>query len=175
GGFGGGEARGGAAGRPGRRGPSRGRRSRRPTWRRAPAATGSGDGGRTGPRSSARVGSGPTRGAGTPRLVLSLQQELRDFGRDLARALVELRLGEVRYPVRSHQELVGRYAPLLSHGTRGLREDVRDDRGRRHRVLLQHDSVEHTARRAGPSVSDAGNDDVAGLAHLLDDLLVRRD
>src|SRR5262249_1642548 len=39
----------------------------------------------------------------------------------------------------------------------------------------QHDSVEHTARRAGPSVSDAGDDDVAGLAHLLDDLLVRRD
>src|SRR5262249_61627664 len=112
------------------------RGGRRPRWGRAPAATGSGDGGRAGPRSSARLGPGPTGGAGRPRLVLSLQQELRDFGRDLARALVELRLGEVRDRVRHHQELVGRYAPLLSHGTRGLLEDVRDDRGRRHRVLL---------------------------------------
>src|SRR5438094_3912499 len=76
--------------------------------------------------------------------------------------------------MRHHQELVGRHAPLRGHGASGPLEDVRHDRGCGHRVLLEHDSVEHTARRAGSSVSDAGDDRVAGLPHLLNDLLVRR-
>src|SRR5688572_16476897 len=72
-----------------------------------------------------------------------------------------------------HQELVGGQAPLLGHRPTRLLEHVRDDGGGRHADLLEQDSVEHTARRAAPSVSDACDHDVAGLSRLLQDLLVR--
>src|SRR5262249_944552 len=41
--------------------------------------------------------------------------------------------------------------------------------------LLEQDSVEHTARRAGPSVADAGDDRVDAALGLLDDLVVGGD
>src|SRR5205809_2647530 len=77
--------------------------------------------------------------------------------------------------MRHRQELVPGDAPLLGHRAARDFEDVRDDRGRGHRVLRQQDAVEHTARRAGPSVADAGDDGVAGFADLRDELLVRGD
>src|SRR5262245_39901342 len=107
-------------------------------------------------------------------LFLTLQEELRHFGDDGAGALVELGFRQVCDRMGHHQEAVGGQAPLDRHGPSGLLEHVGHDRGGRNAGLLEHDAVEHTARRAGPSITDACDDDVAGLAHLLDDLLVRR-
>src|SRR5262245_10141274 len=74
--------------------------------------------------------------------------------------------------MRQSEELVVRQPPALGHGmTRGF-EDVGDDGHGGNAELLEEDSVEHTARRAGPSVADAGDDAVHPAARLVEDLLV---
>src|SRR5215471_1870332 len=106
------------------------------------------------------------------RLLLTLEEELDDVGDDLPRPLVQLSLGEVRDGMRQSEEFVVRQPPALGHGmTRGL-ENIGDDRHGGNAELLEKDSVEHTARRAGPSVADAGDDAVRLAARLVEDLLV---
>src|SRR5262244_2625130 len=106
------------------------------------------------------------------RLLLTLEEELDDVGDDLPRPLVELSLGEVGDGMRQSEEFVVRQSPALGHGmTRGL-EDIGNDRHGGNAELLEEDSVEHTARRAGPSVADAGDDAIHPAACLVEDLLM---
>ena len=73
--------------------------------------------------------------------------------------------------MRQGQELVLRARPRTGPWRGPVRlEHVGDDGRGGDADLLEQDSVEHTARRAGPSVADAGDDDVDGALGLLDDL-----
>src|SRR5499433_2707887 len=104
------------------------------------------------------------------RLLLTLEEELDDVGNDLPCPLVELGLGEVGDRMRQSEELVVRQPPALGHGMTRSLEDVGDDGHGGNAELLEEDSVEHTARRAGPSVADAGDDAVHPPARLVEDL-----
>src|SRR4051812_42238132 len=53
-----------------------------------------------------------------------------------------------------------RNTPELRHFLRRRIEGVGDERHRGYSGFLEHDGVEQTARRACPSVSDAGNDKI---------------
>src|SRR6185503_228178 len=92
-----------------------------------------------------------------PSRLLSLEQQLHHLRRDFRGALIELRIGQVGDRVRHLQELEVRQPPRAGHGLAGCPEDVRDEGRRRNAVLFENDTVEHTARRARPSVAHAGD------------------
>src|SRR5713101_4471313 len=105
------------------------------------------------------------------RLLLALEEQLDDLRRDFARPLVQLGVRQVRDRMRQREELVVRQAPGLRHRMARALEDVGDNGCGGNADLLEQDSVEHTARRAGPSVAGAGGDGVDAALRLVDDLV----
>src|SRR5207237_7322744 len=105
---------------------------------------------------------------------LSFEQKLYDLRRDCRCALVQLLVVQIRDRVRHRDEAKIRKPPRARHGAAGGNEHVRDDRSAWYAVLFENDTVEHTARRARPSITDAGDDHVARRLQLLENLRVRR-
>src|SRR5262245_24299077 len=80
--------------------------------------------------------------------------------------------------MRRVEEAVARHAPARRHRLARGAEGLSHDRNGRYAGPLEEDRVEHTARRARPSVADSRDDEVALLSQRLDrglvDLVARR-
>ena len=72
------------------------------------------------------------------------------------------------------EKLIVDKSPRLGHGTTCLHKYVSHDRGCRYTLFFKENPVEHTARAAGASISDSGNNDVTVRDEFFDDLLVGR-
>jgi hypothetical protein len=100
------------------------------------------------------------------------QEDVDDLRNDIARALIELCVGQVSDGVGHGQILIIRYTPGLCHRPTGGVKDVGDDGGGWKSAFLKQDTVEHTARAAGASVSHPGHDGVTLSQNVADDLFV---
>src|SRR5580765_2700930 len=93
-------------------------------------------------------------------------------------ARVELLVTQVGDWVRYVEKAVAGHAPARRHRFARGAEWLGHDRDGRHTRPLEEDRVEHTARRARPSVADSGDDEVAlspeRLERRLVDLVARR-
>jgi hypothetical protein len=92
---------------------------------------------------------------------LTAAQKVEHRGHEVPRAFRHIRVDEAPERMRHHHEAEIRDTPQLRHFLRGLIERIRDDRYRRDAGFLEDDGVEQTARRACPSIADAGNRKVA--------------
>ena len=109
-------------------------------------------------------GRGIGRGAEPPSSFLArVDQQRFDPRGDPIRARCELGGREAADRMRDHGVWVARHAAQACHRFGGGDEWRRDDGGGRDAALLESDGVEHTARRAGPSVADRGDDGGAVL------------
>ena len=94
---------------------------------------------------------------------LSADEEFDDFFDDIIDIAVQLFIGQVGYGVWDFQKSITRNPPVFRHGFPGHTKRCCNDGNSRNAGLFNQDPVEHTARAAGPSVTDAGNGDVGGL------------
>jgi len=79
---------------------------------------------------------------------LAFEQELGHFGRNLLRALVELRGREISDRMRHFQKTEFRQTPTASHCPSGGFEHVRDNGRRGNTMLFEYYAVEDTPRAA---------------------------
>ncbi len=99
-------------------------------------------------------------------------EERQDLLHQLVGARIELLVAEVGDWVRHVEEAIARHTPARRHGLARRAEGFGYDGDGRHTRSLEEDRVEHTARRARPSVADAGDDEVALRPQRIDRRLV---
>ncbi len=88
---------------------------------------------------------------------------------NLGGPLLALLVGEAGQRVLSNHELVVRNSHHPDHGLGGGQENVGDDRCGGNPQALHLDTVVHTARTAGPSITDPGDQHVHLIHKFLDD------
>jgi len=90
------------------------------------------------------------------------------------RTLIQFLFREIGNRMRHGQEFIIRKAPGLGHRLTRLSETIRNNGGRRYAMFLQENPVEHTARTARSSISNASNSDITLGSKLLDYVLIDR-
>ncbi len=95
------------------------------------------------------------------------QQNTLDLGGQGLGPVAAFFVREAGKGMLSHHVLVIRHPHHAGHGLGGVVENVGDDRRRGYAQALHFDAVVHTARAAGASIADPGDEDVHLVQHVL--------
>jgi hypothetical protein len=87
--------------------------------------------------------------------------------------LIEFSLREVGNRMGHLQEFVVWHTPGLCHGPASCFKYIGDDRSGGNTMFFKQNAVEHTARAARASITNASDDDIAVGGKFLDDFLMR--
>jgi hypothetical protein len=103
------------------------------------------------------------------------QENVHNLRHNVACALIKLGFGQVGDRVGHGQILIIRHSPSFCHRPPGGVKDIGDDGSGWEAALFKHNTIEHTARAAGASVSYPGNYGVTLGQNIADDLFVSGD